>query len=67
MMQDKSADKQATWAFMNRQIDAAQQVGMVYRQNKAVFETIGSSVFSVFGSFMPKNKPFDDSWMRNAQ
>jgi ubiquinone biosynthesis protein COQ9 len=47
MMQDKSADKQATWDFVERRIAEVMRVGAFLNKNKDLTSAVGGGVASI--------------------
>ena len=47
MMQDKSADKQATWDFVERRIAEVMKLGSILNKNKDLTAAVGGGVASI--------------------
>jgi len=47
MMQDKSADKQATWDFVERRITEVMKVGAILNKNKDLTAAVSGGVASI--------------------
>ena len=53
MMQDKSADKQETWDFVERRIAEVMKVGALLNKNKDLTAAVGGGIASIIEGVMP--------------
>lgn len=65
MMQDKSADKQATWDFVERRIAEVMKVGALINKNKDLSAAVSGGIASIIEGVIPTK--INDSEMLKRQ
>lgn len=59
LLQDDSAENEATWEFLDRRIDNVMEVGKVLRGNSNVAQAVQTGLASIISIVKPTQ--FDDS------
>lgn len=67
MMQDKSADKQATWDFIERRIKEVMQIGQLINKNKDLAQVVGGGIQSIIEGVIPSKINDKDILEKQAQ
>ena len=65
MLQDDSAEHEATWEFLDRRIDNVLDIGKLLNQNQNLASAVQTGLSSIFSIVKPTK--FDDSEMRSRQ